>query len=47
VLTDRRAIASCTSGIVTAAGKEEAIQRACERFDIEPEYQRELVVREM
>jgi len=34
-------------GIVIAAGKEEAIQRACERFDIEPEYQRELIVREM
>jgi hypothetical protein len=34
-------------GIVTATGKEEAIQRACERFDIEPEYRRELVVREM
>jgi len=34
-------------GIVTASSKEEAIQRACERFDIAPEDQRELVVREM
>jgi hypothetical protein len=34
-------------GVVTAASKEEAIQRACERFDIDPEHQRDLIVREM
>lgn len=34
-------------GVITAASKEEAIQRACERFDIDAESQRELVVREM
>jgi hypothetical protein len=34
-------------GVVTAASKEEAIQRACERFDVESEYQPELIVREM
>jgi hypothetical protein len=34
-------------GVITATSKEEAIQRACERFDIAEEYQRELIVREM
>jgi hypothetical protein len=34
-------------GVVTGSSKEAAIQRACERFDIEPEDQRELIVREM
>ena len=34
-------------GVITAPSKEEAIQRACERFDIDAEYQRELIVREM
>ncbi len=34
-------------GVVTGSSKEEALQRACERFDIEPQYQPELIVREM
>jgi hypothetical protein len=34
-------------GVVTAAGKEAATQRACERFDIDAENQHELIVREM
>jgi hypothetical protein len=34
-------------GVVTASNKEEALQRACERFAIDPEYQRDLIVREM
>jgi hypothetical protein len=34
-------------GVVTASSKEEAIRRACERFDLDPECQRELILREM
>jgi len=34
-------------GVVTASSKEEAIQRACERFAIDPEHQRDLIVHEM
>ena len=34
-------------GVVTASSKEEAILRACERFDVEREDQPELIVREM
>jgi len=34
-------------GIITATSKEEAIQRACERFELDPEDRRELIVRKM
>ena len=34
-------------GVVTASSKEEAIQRACERFGVQMEDQPELIVREM
>jgi hypothetical protein len=34
-------------GVVTASSKEAATQRACERFDIDPQHQHELIVREM
>jgi hypothetical protein len=34
-------------GVVTASSEEQAIQRACERFGVEPERQRELIIREM
>jgi hypothetical protein len=34
-------------GIVIASSKEEAIQRACERFAIEPECRGDLIAREM
>jgi hypothetical protein len=34
-------------GVITAPTKEDAIQRACERFDIDTESQRELIIREM
>jgi hypothetical protein len=34
-------------GIVTASSKEEAFRRACERFAVDAEHERELVVREM
>ena len=34
-------------GLVTASSKEAAIQQACDKFDIDPKHQRELIVREM
>jgi len=34
-------------GIVIASSKEEAIQRACERFAIDPEFERDLIACEM
>lgn len=34
-------------GVVTASSKEEAIERACEKFHLDLESQRELIAREM
>lgn len=34
-------------GVINASSKDAAIKRACEKFGIDPEHERELIVREM